>query len=511
MAKMPQIPQPDYSQRPDGQVGRATLPSMDGGVTALNDGARVLEDTATGFARQEAAQQKALQDALDAKQAIVDTVTATRGAGDFEEKLRGVSDQLQTQFVDNPEKAPAAMLVAARQLADGAVNAAPNSAVGLALAQKTASATNQMMTSMHAWAQGRMTHKAKSDLTVLQNQATHGAESVSNPTMLSLYAQERHAALDPLYDKLHGDPEFQKKELDRQMAKAWVTANSARDPVGTSKFLDEKNGFLDEHLTSDDREHGRTQAEASLNGMGKYKQMQVLKEGIDLTGNAYDLLRKDEWKPGVALDLQQALEQKKQAITLDPNMKEDARQKQLKSLDLQSKTIAALDMVNRKQTGFDPTDSQSEDVRTKINEDYQELFKGDAVTKDLSAVIQFRHDLATAAAANIISRSTFNTMDKAVSYSLPKALATEASNTWGFAFSKNWRTPRQAGNAALNEYFQSGNGKGLGAFTETERNAAREYYIDRLSDASERQQTVDKALAKTMAIDAADFVKKQHR
>ncbi len=508
--KMPRIPDSDLGPRPDGQVGRATLPSSDGGASAFGVAADQAAGVADIFAKREAVQQKALQDALDAKQAIVDTVTATRSAGDFEESLRGVSDQLQAQFADTPEKAPAAMLLAARQLADGAINAAPNSTVGLAMAQKTAAATNQTMTSMHSWAQGRMTQKAKNDLTVLENQASRGAEGAASPEQLAAFAADRHADLDPLYDKLSGDSAAKKQELDQSMAKAWVTANSARDPIGTSKALDSTGGFLVDNLSAEDRDRGRKQAEASLEGMGKFKQMQVLKEGVDLTGNAYSLLRTDEWKPGVALSLQQALDRQRVSVTLDPNMKEDARKTQLASLDLQSKTIAALDMVSRRQTGFDPTDPAGEAIRTKLNEDYKSLFKDGATSKDLGAVLQFRHDLAVAASSNLVSKPTFYTLDKAVANSLPKALAKEAQNTWGMAFSFDWRNPRQAGNKILDDYIDPKGGP-LGKFTPAESNAAQERYLEQLNDAQDRQQVVDKDTAKRMALDSAYFVKGRHR
>lgn len=504
---MPQIPKIDEGGRPDSGVPRATLPTFDGNV--FRTAAGELESLGQVAARGEAAQRDALQKALDAKQKIVDTVTATRSAGDFEEALRNRADQIQQQFLDTPEKAPDEFTRQARQMADDAMKAAPNGAVQLELAHRTESAVDAGTHGMHTWAQLRMTQKAKSDMTELVNQATRGAEDQLTPGMLASYAEAKHQDLDPLFEKLTADHKTAKQDIDREMAKAWVTAAGARDPVGTMKALDAPYGgaqgdFLVNHLTAEDRKSLRSQVQSSFDGMGKFKHMQVLKEGVDLTGNAYDLFRHGELTSGAVYSMDRSLQQKKAAIALDPNMDEASRKDQLASIDLQSKTLRALDEANRKQSGFDAADDEG--TRTTLLGDYDKLFKQDEgkAGKDLASVLKFRHDLAKEYSAGKISRAVFGTMDKGVSLALPQALAKETSNTGWSILGFEHRSVQQSGNAALNDLLDPKTGP-MGNLTEKQRNDARVFYVEQLNDALENGRNLDSASAQVMARRAAYY------
>lgn len=504
MARMPQIPAVDYGQRPDSGVPRAVLPAD--GSAGIEKGANAIEGLGDMAYKDEAAHQKALDDALKAKQKIVDTVTATRSAGDFEEQLRNQADAIQKQLVDTPDKAPDAFTESARRLADDMLKAAPNSEVGLALAQKSGSVINQMTGEMHSWAQLRMTQKAKSDMTVMVNQATRGAEDQGSVAGLEAYARVKHATLDPLFEHLTGDHKDAKIKFDNELAKAWVTAAGARDPVGTMKALDSKDGFLVKNLSGEDRDHLRKQTESSFTGMGKFKTMGVLKEGIDLTGNAYDLFRKGELNSGTVYSLAKSIEQKKMAVSLDPNMNKESRDAQLSSLDLQAKTLQALDDANRKQSGFDAADDDR--TRAKLIEDGDKLFGKDAGTnaKDLGEILKFRHDLAVAYAGNQITRSTFGTMDKHLSLILPRSMSKETGNTGTFfGFGLPWQSARQAGNVALNDYLDPKNGM-LGNLTPKQQSDARVLYMEYLNNAMEQGQTIDEASTQSMARKSAYYV-----
>lgn len=504
MARMPQIPGVDYGQRPDSGVPRTVLPAD--GSAGIERGANGIENLGDMAYKDEAAHAKALADALEAKQKIVDTVTSTRMTGDFEEKLRNQMDAIKRDLVDTPEKAPDEFTTRARQLADDMLKAAPNSEVGLALAQKTGSVINQGTGEVHSWAQLRMTQKAKSDLSVMVNQATRGAEDQGSVAGLEAYARVKHASLDPLFESLTADHKDAKLKLDNELAKSWVTAAGARDPVGTMKALDSKDGFLVKNLSAEDRDHLRRQTESSFTGMGKFKTMQGLKEGVDLTGNAYELFRKGELTSGTVFSMAKSLEQKKQAVSLDPNMDKAARDAQLKNIDVQMKTLQSLDDANRKQTGFDATDDER--TRATLIENADKLFGKDAGTnaKDMGEILKFRHDLAVAYAGNQITRSTFGTYDKHLSLILPKSMSKEQSNTGTFfGFALPWQSARQAGNVALNDYLDAKNGM-LGNLTPKQQADARVLYVEHLNLAMEQGQNIDEAATQSMARKAAYYV-----
>lgn len=513
MAKFPQPSQIDYSNLPGGETPRAQLPNVDATGAAAREAANVVENIGGMAAKTEAAQQAALAKALAEKQKIVDTVNATRSAGDFEEGLRAQSDEIQNQFWDSPEKAPNEFLTRARQLADTAIKNPNNTnAVSLALAQRTAVITHAQTVGMHHWAQQRMTEKAKNDMTVMVNQATRGAEDQPSLPALEAYAEMQHMDLDPIFEHLTRDHSVAKANLDKQLATAWVTAAGARDPVGTMAALDTpytgatKNGFLNDNLTSAERATLRRQVQTSFDGIGKRKHMQQLKEGIDLTGEAYDLFRTGELTSGTVFSLRKSLEQKKMATSVDRNMNEESRKQQLASIDTQVKTLDALDDANRKQTGFDAKDDEG--TREALLKDYNTLFKENdgKAGKDLEAVVKFRQDLAIAYSGNKISRATFGTMDKGLALALPKAMTKETKTTgWALPFGLfTWRSPREAGNVVLNDLFDGKTGA-LGTLTPKQQSNARLFYIEQLNDATESGRNLDEASAQAMARKAAYY------
>lgn len=501
MARMPQIPGVDYTTRPSGHVpqGGEILP-FDGGSQALKEGANALGDFSD-------ARQKTLDAITLAKQKIVDTTTATTSAQDFEEKLRAQTTMLQQQFADTPEKAPAELLKAGRQLADDTIKAAPNSQVGLKLAEKTASSIDQSMTSIHSWAQARMTQKAKSDLTTLVNQVTRGAEEQYGPGQLAAYAAAKHKDLDPLFEQLTGDSGKAKEHLDNEIAKAWVTASGARDPINTLKALDSEKGFLVDNLSTEDRKSLRAQATASFEGMGKVKQINVLKEGIDQTGKAYDLFRTGELTSSTVYSMRKANEQKALAISLDPNMSDKDRAAQIKNIGLQNETLRQLDIANRKQSGFDAT--PDEDTRGKLVEAHDALFKANdgKAGQNLADILKFRHDLAQAYSDNKISRNDLNRFDKSVSLAMPKAMAKEASTT-GYhipILDWNWRNPRESGNVALNDLMDEKTGL-FSNLSAKQKNDARLYYVEQMNDAMENGKPMTAEATQLMARNSAYFV-----
>lgn len=503
MARLPQIGAVDYSGRPGATDSGAVLPVS--GEPLLRQGADALADLGNVLARDEAAHAKALQDAQDAKNKIVDTVTATRGAGDFEENLRQMAAQLQEQFFDNPQKAAPEFLKQARQRADDFMKAAPNGEVMQSLAQKTASIVDSSMDQMHSWEQLRATQKAKGDMAVMVNQATFGAGSQPSPDALAAYAKAKHGLLDPIFEHLTDNKKMAASQLDRDMARSWVVTHGLDFPVETMAALDGKHPFLVANLTDEDRKSLRAATQSSYEGLGKRKEMKVLEEAHGEVADAYEAFRSGDLKFSAAMDsARNSINKKKELISLDPNMPEASRKAQLEHLDVQSEAMRYLDLAARKQAGWDP--KVDEDLRTKFNERHNELFPaGDRsnYTKDLASILAFRRDASKAVMENLISRSTFDSWNKHIALSMEPARASEQHDTgWSISFMGfGGRSPRQAGSLALKSYFDKDDGRFANLKPE-QKNSAYELFVQKYNDALEAGRNVDAAAAQDMATDA---------
>lgn len=448
MARMPQIPQTDRGARPDGQVGRAVLPSGDGGAEALMRGADALSNVAVGQNKDAEVYQQGLNDALAAKQKIVDSVTSTRAAGDFEEQLSSLSTQMQKDYVDAPDKAPASFLETARGAAGDAINAAPNSAVGLALAQKTASSINSAMVGMHTWAQGRMTQKAKSDFTVLSNQVVNGAATQADLSGLSNYLTIKKAALGEAYKGIHADPDAEWQKTASAATKNWFVSRGDLDPIAGLKALDAPKGPGVDNLDADQRDGIRKSLQQSLVGFGKEQNFKVVSANVKSIQGLYDA-HLDGSLDSKTLDSVQNANALEQAATkIDPKLTPEQRDANLGQLQQTSKAIDALAKIHREGLHYDGTDDP--DALSKLLADRKELFKTPKGENgnDLLRVADFQQRLLSAAADKKLSPGSFQTMFNSVSLDMPAALTAEGNNVGSF-----WhkQTPREAGNEAMNK------------------------------------------------------------
>ncbi len=448
---MPQVPETPRGNRPDGQVGRARLPA-ENGAEAFALGANAVEGLGQADAKLDDARQQGLNDALAAKQKIVDSVTAARSAGDFEENLSSLSVQMQKDYIDTPDKAPAAYLEAARGAANDAINAAPNSAVGLALSQKTASSINSAMVGMHTWAQGRMTQKAKSDLTVMDNQVINGAAAQPDLKGLSNYLLIKKAALGQAYKGIHGEPEAEWQKTASAATKNWFVSRGDLDPVAGLKALDEPKGPGIDNLNAEQRDSVRKELEQAVVGYGKKQRFAVLESGVKNVQALYES-HLDGSLDAKTLDAVKNANMLEQASTkIDPKLTPEQRDANLGKLQETSKAIDALASIHREGQRYDGTDDS--ETLTKLLQDRKDLFKtpdgenGD----DLMRVADFQHRLLAAAADKKLSPGSFQTMFNSVALDMPKALAAEEKNTgpgaWAFWHSQ---TPREAGNEAMNK------------------------------------------------------------
>lgn len=493
MARMPQIPEIPRGARPDGGVGRAVLPTGDGGAEALERGAGALGTLAAGQYKDAEAYQQGLSDALAAKQKIVDSVTSTRSAGDFEEKLSSLSTQMQKDYLDTPDKAPAAFLETARGAADDAINAAPNTAVGLALSQKTASSINSAMVGMHTWAQGRMTQKAKSDLTVLSNQVVNGAAAQPDLKGLSNYLTIKKAALGAAYNGIHGDPEAEWQKTASAATKNWFISRGDLDPVAGLKALDAPKGPGIDNMDAETRDSVRKSLQQSLVGFGKEQNFKVVSANVKSIQSLYDAHLDGSLDSNTLDAVQNANAQEQAATKLDPKLTPEQRDANLGQLQQTSKAIDALAKIHREGLHYDGTDDSA--TLAKLLQDRKDLFKtpDGENGNDLMRVADFQNRLLAAAADKKLSPGSFQTMFNSVSLDMPEALTAESNNTGSFWHSQ---TPREAGNEAMNK------SPDFMHLEPDAQNRARIMYMSMLNDATKTGGDTSTKSVTAMAINA---------
>lgn len=513
MAKIPKI---DKGARPSA-VPRGALPGAAGGAASVADSFGALADVGYKIAAdEEEGEALKLRQALEAKQAIVNEVSASRTAGDYEESLVASVEQIKKDFWENPDQAPEKLLTLGREAADRHIQASPNTAIGLEVAQKTASRLDSAMREIHNWAQSRQTQKAKGDLSIIVNRATAGAEGVPNPVALDTYIKSKEAELSSIFQNVLGsEAQGKMAEMRSGMARAWVLTAGDRDPLGTMAALDAKKGPLVDHLNVSEREALRKDTKSSFEGLQKTRELDAIRQGIDSNRRLADsFMAGDPGFAGIVFDQRRALEQQKKAVGAQMSL-DTAVLKQLgidpqgqtgpeivKIIDSRLAFVNAIEKARRRQTAYDaPDDPASVEALLVQQQKALKSKKG----RDMAAVVEFQKNLAIAISNEKVSGATAATMFKTMSLSLDDAAA-NAADPAGLNLYLAWRYPRVAGDMELNNQF-SGQFSRLG---KPEQTAVRIEYMRLFNEAQAEGRTVDGKAARRMALRALSTESETH-
>lgn len=505
MARMPQIPAPEIRERPEGRAARFESPDVNDVTAPFKEGAQAAaalgNDIETAQAQNEAARAKL--------QKVADGVTATRMVGDHAEKLRNLAEQLQQQFWDTPDKFPDEFRRQSQALTDSEIAAAPNQQVASDFSQKSALVDNQHLTQAHSWSIMRTAQKTKSDVTGLIAAQVRTAQSMSTIGGLTAAIRDAAGQVQPLVKNTHGDPDGTITKLQHDMAAAWVEANSPDHPADVALALDKKTGPLAQYLSPKELAQYQRRAQSDQKGYDERQRFQVIKEAADHGDKSYELYLKGQLNSTNVFQMKNALEQKQAAIGANPNLSDKEKEQQTGVVQKQLDTLRYLDEAARKGGHFDAAFDQGK--QTKLFNDLQALGKpGDKTPKDIMKLVELRHDLAEAQASRAISDSRAATINKALSQMTGKSLAAEGKNVgWHvpmFGYVK--QNPQQAGNAKLNDYFDSG---AFGKLSDEQKNDARWAYMEQVVDAQENGRNLDAVSAEKMAHDAVISVTKRSR
>lgn len=459
MAKIPRL---NYGDRPSAVPGGA-LPNPRG-AAAMTDAIGNLVDVGGKIAADEENTEAArLREILKAKQEIVDTTEAGRRAGDFEEDLVTQTEALKQKFYDAPDQAPEQLLAAARVMADRQIEAAPNTAVGLDLAQKTSSRIDSAVREMHTWAQMRQTQKAKGDLDVTINRAASVARDQGSLPALGVYIAQQEAALGRSFSYVFGsDAPKRMSDLKTEIVRAWVDEKSVKAPLMVLSALSEKSGAIVDHLNTNQRAAARNDAIAGFERLRKTQELEVIKTGIARGGKlAEAFVANDERFARIAYAEETALVQQRKAIEaqveVDTQALADAGvdvagyddKEVLQLIDDRMEYIKALKNANKRMTPFDAPDDPGTVEALLVQQDKALKAK---TSKELGLIVKQQKDLAIAIDSKKISGATAATMFKNLALAVDTAVS-KAEDPAGPNFLAAWRYPDAAGNAELSRQF----------------------------------------------------------
>ena len=507
---MPKIPRIS-GERPGGASGgRIPTTNVGGEITnVLGD----LVDVGYGIAHQEEAR---LEKMRLQKQAIVDEVEAGRRAGDYEESLVYYSEDLKKQFQDAPDKAPQALLEYGRKLIDQQLSKAPNSQVGLEVAQRANARLSSAMREMHNWTSARQTQKAKGDLSITVNRATAAAEGQTSVGQLDFYIKSKVLELTPTFQKVLGTDGAitAVKAMRSDMARAWALSTSDKSPQGALAViaaLDEKSGPLVDYLDTDDRKSLRGETKQAYEGRLKAQELNIIKASVNdnsklseafLAGDASQFA-------SLAYASRRALEEQKNAVAA--SLKVDQAMLAKAGISLQGYSpedvpkliedrityVDALSSAWRRQATFDaPDDPASVDG---LMRDIDKAL-GSKTGKEMKAIAEQQKNVAVALDSKKISGQTAASMFRTMSLAM-KTASENQEDVWGWNSWKYFREPRDRGIVELNRQF-SGN---YAKLDERTKMAIRLNYEGLFNEAVAAGNTVNKEAATKMALRALAY------
>lgn len=505
MAKIPRLDGGSISA----PVPSGSITGTQGGAVPIIDAAGKMGEAAYKVAADaELVEANKRQQAIEAKQAIVNEVEAGRRAGDFEETLVYEIEALKEKFADNPSEAPAVLLESARLLQDKTVGSASNSVVGLAVAQRANSRLDEAMEEIHRWVQLRQTQKARGDLTITVNRATAAAEGQSSVPALSQFIAVKSAELLPTFAKVYGASA--KEELVKMqtgMARAWAAVAGDRDPISVLAALDskEEGNPLVDYLDGKEREALRRETKASFEGITRNRELDVIKKGLNDNRELFNAFMEGNPNLGGTFYAQKrAIEEARAAVTaqlsLDSKALKDigievqgqTDKDLLKIFDAREEFVTTLERARRRQISFVAEDDPSA-VEGLLSAQDKALKARRG--KDLGAIVEQQARLAAAFSDKKISQSTFSTMFKTLSLALDTAAEKgEDPRGWNWWLARKY--PDVAGNMALNE---SSDFKGL---DKAAQNRVRLAFMSQFVDSQERGEAIDGTKARKMALRA---------
>lgn len=506
MARMPQIPAPEFSGRPGGGLAGAGR-----GLPDIKSVEQPLED-ASRLAASQGDRLENLQAQRDEAQAhlqkAVDGVTATRMAGDHEAKARNLLEQIQQQHYADPvampaEKVPEVYRSQLREMTDSEIKAAPNQQVALDIAQKYATDDNQAVTSAHGWMVQRQAQIAKDGVYKLTQANVRTAQSQTTIEGLGASIASANRKLAPLLGPVHGaDAGKVTQEMGHDMASSWVEANGPTNPQGTRAAVDDainnKRGPLWDNIPAHELAAFQRKLDGWDKGYGERKRGQVAAEAVDFNTKTLELFSAKELDSKNFFQMRDSLTRKQFAIKNDPQYKgnPDEQVKQSEIVQTQIDTLEALKAAS--ENGGHWNEKFDAKKTAALFKRFEALSKSDhRAPNDLLGVLQVQRDVAQMQATHKISPGDAATLTRSLRLLTGKSLVKSSGPQVGPMTSPvKPDTTRTMGASALDGYLKSG---AYGRLSPEQTTAMRVEYHHLITTAGENAQNVDEKAAQKMA------------
>lgn len=460
---MPKIPRLTSSNAdvapPSGGGGSSLIQGAAVPAGALSD---VLKTGAQVSGQEEYAHAERLRQLTEQKQAVVNEVDSGKRAGDYEEQLYNTMERLKTTYADAPDQAPEELLTFGRAQIDKAMGDAPNTSVGLAVAQRANSRLDEAMKEMHRWAQDRLTQKAKGDLDVQINQFTAVAERQPTVEALNTYLKSADDKLGPQFAKVLGaDAPKRMYEMRAAAVAGWAHVKGAQDPFTVANALDSTKAGnpLVDYAKAGERVDLRKATEASFEGLTRTREYEQIKQDIAHGGKIANAFTSgDPQFAGLVVSERQSIGQQRLAIAakisldteqlknlgINPEGKTDTEL--LTMLDDREKFVNALDHANRRQISLTAQDDPASVGALMVQMNKALKSKNG---KDMAEIAKQQTRVAVALAGEKVSGATATQMFQTMALAMQTA-ADNQEDIFGPNTTRAFHAPREAGIAELN-------------------------------------------------------------
>lgn len=506
MARMPQIPQPEFSGRPGGGLAGAgrELPDIKSTTEPLEEASRLTMNTGDQLER--------LQVQRDTAEAALkkhkDNIVANQMLGDHEEQARNLLEQVQNEHYANPkemsvEKVPEEYRRRLRELTNGEIQAEPDQQLALDIAEKYSTHDNQAATAAHGWMVQRQAQIAKDGVYKLTQANIRTAQSQTTIEGLGVSISAANKTLSPLLGPVHGaDAGKVAQEMGHGMASSWVEANGPTNPRGTRAAVDDavmnKRGPLWENIPAHELVAFQRKLDGWSKGYGERQRGTVAAEAVDFNTKTLDLFHAKELDSKNFYQMRDALTRKQLAIRHDPQYKDnpDEQVKQSEIVQTQLDTLEALKSAS--QNGGHWNDKFDAKKTAGLFKRFEALSKSDhRAPNDLLGVLQVQRDLAQMQATHKISPGDAATLTRSLRLLTGKSLSKSSGPQTGPMTSPiKPDTPRTMGASALDGYIKSG---AYGRLSSEQTTEMRVEYHHLVTTAGENAQNVDEKSAQKIA------------
>ena len=417
----------------------------------------------SGAATKEQREAERLRLLTEQKQGVLNEVDAGKRAGDYEESIYHVSERLKTTYADSPDQAPEELLAQGRTEIERAVAAAPNTAVGLEVAQKANSRLDAAMREMHGWVQLRQTQKAKGDLEAQKNDAAAQAGRLPTQFALEQFIVKTNGAMRRQFQAIHGaDADKEMHDLNKRITESFLMVRMKDSPIQVRDEIKAARGAVASYLKPEERNALYKQAEWSIEHRGETRQYDLLGSATGDTIKAVGMLNDGTLSAETMIAFTRANENARKAIPLDKSYTPEQRAAQLKMVEKQGTVLEAIDEIRMRGVKFDPVKQVLSDAAA-VKTATEELRRYKARSEQLPLIADVMERLLMQRKRGEISAGGYQTAQDLVARAYEKALNDQAANTglplpfWPFQDSM------EAGNREMNRLLENSKVKNASA------------------------------------------------